>query len=136
MKQLRVLWTFLAVASSFPVWADTVGSAAWNGVNWIVCLYLIASTGGFIGLLAGFWSAFSSRSFPKWVTCFAALAVVVVSAIYAAGFIFTRTAGVPLSEPIYFGSFHPPILVLYAAAILCCLVEALLYFPGGRRLEA
>jgi ABC-type branched-subunit amino acid transport system permease subunit len=127
---LRILWTFLALASSLPVLADTLGSAAWNGVNFVVCLYLIASAGGSIGLLAGFYSAFSHGRVLKWITCVAALAVVSVSAIYAAGFVFGRTAGVPLSDPMYFGSFHAPTLLLYAIAIFCCLVEALLYLPG------
>ncbi len=133
---LRVMWTFLAVGSSLPVLAETLGSAAWNGVNWVVWLYLIASAGGSIGLVAGFCSAFSQRRVLKWITCVAALAVVSVSAIYAAGFIFNRTAGVPLSDPIYFGSFHAPILLLYAVAILVCLVETLLYLPGHRKLAA
>ena len=132
----RVLWTFLAVVSSFPVLAVTVGSAAWNGVNFVVCLYLIASVGGTICLLAGFCSASSQRKFLRWVTCVGALAVTTLSAIYAAGFVFGRTDGVPLNSPIYFGHFHAPILFLYAVAILCCLVEALLYIPGNRVPEA
>ena len=99
-----------------------------------MCLYLIASVGGSIGLLAGFCSAFSHSKVFKWITCVAALAVVSVTAIYAEGFIFGRAAEVPLSDPMYFGSFHAPILLLYAAAILCCLVEALLYFPAERKL--
>jgi hypothetical protein len=127
---LRVVWTFLAVGSSLPILAYTVGSAAWNGVNWVVWLYLIASAGGSIGLLAGFCSAFSRSTGLKWITCVAALAVVLVSAIYAAGFTFGRTAGMPLNDPMYFGSFHAPILLLYANAVLCCLAEAMLYFPA------
>jgi len=132
---LRVLWTSLAVLSSLPVLADTLGSAVWNGANFVVCLYLIASVGGTICLLAGFCSAYSQKTLLRWITCVGALAVVSVSAIYAAGFAFGRTAGVPLSDPMYFGSFHAPILLLYAAAIFCCLVEALLYRPGRRKLE-
>src|SRR5689334_20918820 len=51
-RLLRVLWTLLAAVSSLPVLFDTVGSAAWNGVNFVVCLYLIASVAGTIGLFA------------------------------------------------------------------------------------
>ena len=133
---LRMAWTFLAVMSSLPVWGETVGSAAWNGVNWIVCLYLIASTGGCVGLLAGFCSAFSHRRIFKWITFVAALAVLSLSAIYAFNFIFSRTPGVPLGDPMYFtifsGTFHAPILLLYSIAIFSCLVEALLYVPSQR----
>ena len=136
MKSLRVLWTFLGIVSSFPVLADTLGSAAWNGVSWVGWLYLIGSAGGSIALFAGFYSAFSPRRTLQWITCVAALAVVSVSAVYAAGFILGRTAGVPLSDPIYFGRFHAPILLLYMAAILCCSVEALLYFPSRKGLAA
>jgi hypothetical protein len=136
---LRMAWTFLAVMSSLPVWGETLGSAAWNGMNWIVCLYLIVSTGGSVGLLAGFCSAFSPRRIFKWITFVAALAVLSLSAIYAFGFIFRRTPGIPLGDPMYFtifvGTFHAPILLLYAVAIFSCLVEALLYVPGPREPE-
>ena len=132
---LRVLCTLLAAISSFPVLAFTVGSAAWNGVNFVVCLYLIASVAGTVGLVAGFCSAFSQRRLLEWITCVSALAIVALSAIYAAGFIFGRTPGVPLSDPIYFGRFHAPILLLYGVAFLCCLIEALLYFPHDKKLQ-
>jgi|SRR5271165_6228404 len=133
---LQVLWTLLAVVSSLPVLAETAGSAAFNGVNFIVCLYLVAAAAGAIGLVAGFVSAFSQRRLLEWITCISALAIVALSAIYAAGFIFGRTAGVPLSDPMYFGRFHVPILVLYGVAFLCCLIEALLYFPHDRKQQA
>jgi hypothetical protein len=61
---LRVLWTLLAVVSSYPVLGVTTGSAAWNGVNFAVCLYLIASAVGSIwptfGALFGVLSAEAS----------------------------------------------------------------------------
>jgi ABC-type branched-subunit amino acid transport system permease subunit len=118
------------------VLGDTLGSAAWNGVNLVVCLYLIASIGGTIGLLAGFFSAFSTRKIFKWITCVSALAMMILSGVYAAGFIFGRTEGVPLSAPFYFGRFPTPILLFYAIAILFCLVEALLYLPSKIKLGA
>lgn len=132
---LRVLWTILAAVSSLPVLFNTVGSAAWNGVNFVVCLYLIASVAGTVGLFAGFWSAFSQRRLLEWITCVSALAIVVLSAIYAAGFIFERTPGIPLNDPMYFGRFHAPILMLYCVAFLFCVFEALLYFPRDRTLR-
>ena len=115
--------------------AYTIGSAAWNGINWVVQFYLIASIGGSAGLLAGFYSPFSQRRILQWITSVGALAIASVSAVYAAGLIFGRAAGVPLNDPIYFGNFHAPVLSLYAAAILCCLVEVLLYFPRGIRMD-
>jgi hypothetical protein len=133
---LRVLWTLLAVVSSYPVLGVTIGSAAWNGINFAVCLYLIASAVAPFGLLSGLCSAFSQRRLLEWITCGGALVIVVLSAIYAAGFIFGRTPVVPLSDPMYFGRFDAPILLLYGFAFLCCLIEALLYFPGNRKLEA
>ena len=133
---LRVVWTFLAVGSSLPVLADTLGSAAWNGVNWVVWLYLIASAGGSIGLVAGFCSAFSQRRVLKWITCVAALAVVSVSAILRCRIYLQSHGRGALSDPMYFGTFHAPMLLLYAVAILCCMVEALLYLPGHRELAA
>jgi hypothetical protein len=139
MKPLRVVWTFVAVGSSFPILGLTLGLAAWNGVNWAVCLYLIASAGGFIGLLAGFRSAFSARKILRWITCVSALAIISVSVIYASGFIFGRAAGVPLGYTMYSGGsqarLQAPVLAVYAVAILCCLIEALLYIPCDRKLK-
>jgi hypothetical protein len=134
----RLLWTLLAATSSLLIFADTLGDAAWNGLNFVMCLYLAASVAGSIGIVVGFCSAFSQRRSLEWITCVSALVVAGLIAIYAAGFIFGRTSGVPLNDPIYFGHsghFHAPILLLYAAAFLCCLVEARLYFPRPRKLE-
>jgi hypothetical protein len=126
-------WTLLSVASAYPIWALTVGSAAWNGVNFAVCVYLIASTGGILGLLAGFWSAFSPRRVPSWTTSASAAAIACLSLVYTAGFIFARDPGVPWNDPFYLGIIHAPLIAFYAAGFVCCSLEALIYFPRIRK---
>ena len=50
-------------------------------------------------------------------------------------FLFERTPGIPLNDPMYFGRFHAPILMLYGVAFLLCVFEALLYLPRDRKLQ-
>jgi hypothetical protein len=131
---LSVLWTLLSLASAFFIFADALGTAAWCGVNFAGGLYLVLSAGGFLGLFTGFFSAFSRRRVIAWITCSSSLAIATLSAIFALGFILGRTAGVPLSDPIFMGRFSAPILSLYGVAFVCCSVEAALYFPKTRKL--
>jgi hypothetical protein len=124
---LSAVWTFLALAAAFPILADCVGTAAWNGVNVAVALYLLLSIGGFLGLIAGFIAAFSRNRLFAWITCISALAFVALSIVFATGFLCCRTPGVPLTDPMYFGRLHIPVIALDGAAFIVCSVEALLF---------
>jgi hypothetical protein len=106
-----------------------LGGAAWNGVNFAVGLYLFLSIGGFLGLFVGLFAAFSSKKPLAWITCASAAAIAVVSAILACGFLFDRVRGVPLNGSIQVGSFPSPIIFLYGLALICCSIEAFIYFP-------
>ena len=132
----RVLWTLLSLASAFPILGIAIGSAAWSGVNFVVAVYLFLSIGGFVGLLAGLCVAFSPNRPFAWVTSISAAAITAVSAIFAYGFVFDRAREVPWNNPIFIGGFHTPILSLYGIALVCCSIEALLYFPGAKRIKA
>ena len=123
---LFAFWTILALASAFPILADCLGTAAWNGVNLAVAFYLVLSIGGFLGLLAGFIAAFSHKRLFAWITCASAVGIVALSIVFASGFLCCRTPGVPLTDPMYFGRLHLPILALDGAAGVVCSVEALL----------
>jgi ABC-type branched-subunit amino acid transport system permease subunit len=112
-----------------------LGTAAWNGVNFAVGLYLVLAVGGFVGLFVGLFAAFSSKRPLAWITCVSAGAIAALSAILTFGFLFDPARGVPLSSEILIGSFHPPIIFLYGAAFVCCSIEAALYFPKTRRMQ-
>jgi hypothetical protein len=109
-------WTFLSLASAFLIWALTIAAAAWNGANFAVWSYLITSTLGTIGLLAGFF-ALSRRKIFNWITLISAIAIATLSVIYAAEFIINRAPRVPLNDPL---------IAIYAGALLCCSMRALL----------
>jgi hypothetical protein len=127
------LWTIVSLAFAFFILTDNLGYAAWNGVNFVMCLYLLLSAAAFLGLFAGLRAAVSQRRLSAWVTCVSALVIAGLSALFACSFIFSRTPGVPLSYPIFIGSFHAPLILLYWLAFFCCVTEALLFLPKTRK---
>jgi hypothetical protein len=126
-SKLSKVWTLLSLTSALPILAVCLGSAAWNGVNFAVALYLLLSIAGVTGLFAGFFAATSRNKLLAWITCASASAIVALSFVFAYSFLCCRTAGVPLSDPLYFGRLHVPLIVLYGAAFLFCSIEALLF---------
>ncbi len=131
-RLFQIVWTLLSLASAFLIWALTVASAAWNGVNLAVGLYLITSSAGTLGLLAGLCTGSSRARLFDWMNCFSATAMALLSTIYLAGFIFDRDPGVPIGDVIYVNGVPSPLIVIYAAAIIFCSVQALL---SARRLR-
>ena len=99
---LYSICTLLALVSSFPIWCLVVGGAAWNGVNLVVIVYLLLSTGGLLGLLAGFPAAFIAKRVLAWVTVISATSIALVAAIFAWGFWVSRDRGVPFNSPFFF----------------------------------
>ena len=65
---LRVPWTLFSLASAFFILVDNLSYAGWNGVNFVLGLYLVLSLGGFLGMFAGFVSAFSRKTVFAWIT--------------------------------------------------------------------
>jgi hypothetical protein len=126
---LRSFWTLVSLASSVLILGMVVGLAAWSGINFAVGLYLFFSFGGTIGLFAGFLAAFSTKRLVSWITCVSALAVAGVSGFLGLGFLFYRPPGVPLNSPIFIGGLSVPLLLVYCVALVCCIIEAFLYFP-------
>lgn len=130
---VRIVWTIASIAAALPILGLTLASAAWNGVNLAVWLCLIAGGAGVLGLIAGFCSAFSNGRFWAWTTISGAVLIALLSAIYAGGFVFSRSPETPLGDPVSVGVIHAPLLAFYAVAFFCCSVEAALYFPRTRR---
>jgi len=132
-----LLWTLVAFASSLPILAIALGTAAWNGVNFAVGLYLFLSAAGSLCVLAGVFAAFFQGSiFPR-IACISASVIAGLSAFFGLWFIFGRGYGVPLDEPFFFaGSARVPLLVIYSFAFFCSAVEVLLYLPETKRRES
>jgi hypothetical protein len=126
---ISFLWTLLSLASSLPILAMVLGSAAWNGVNFAVGSYLFLSAGGVAGLLVGFVAAFSRKKLLGWITCVSAGTIAGLSALFACSLLLDRSRGVPLSGPVIIGGVHASMIVFYGVAFVCCCLEALLYFP-------
>jgi len=130
----RVSWTLLSLASSYPIFGLAVGTAVWGCVNFVAGLYLFLSVGGIVGLLVGFFAAFSHKRLLCWVTCVSAGAIASLSAVFAYGFFVERASGVPLNNPVHYWGIHAPIILFCGAAFVFCSIEALIYFPGTQRL--
>lgn len=132
---LRLIWTLISLGPAYLILAFTLGSAAWNGVNLIVGLYLLSSGVGVVGLLFGLWASFSDRRFPAVITIIGATCIAALSVVYAGGFIIERTPGVPLNSPIGVGKIHLPLLAFYGIAFLCCSAEILLFVSRTMRAD-
>jgi hypothetical protein len=132
---LSKVWTLLSFTSALPILAVCLGSAAWNGVNFAVALYLLLAVAGVTGLLVGFLAATSRNRLLAWITCASASAIVALSIVFAYSFLCCRTPGTPLNDPLYFGRLHVPLIVLYGAAFLFCSIEALLFILKITRQE-
>jgi hypothetical protein len=114
--------TFVAFLSALPILADIVGTAAWNSVNFAVAVYLALAFFGTIGLLTGTVTGFFKKPIFAWMTGLSAAAIFCLSLLFLLSFLFSRTEGVPLSDPLIFGSIQTPIIVFYGFAMLCCSV--------------
>lgn len=126
---LSLLWTLLSFASSLLILADVLGDTAWNGINFALGLYLLLSTAGSLGLLAGAIAVFSRKAFFAWITCISAATIAGLGALFSLGFIFGRDSQVPLNDAVHYGHVAISVLALYAAAFVCCSVEILVCFP-------
>jgi hypothetical protein len=128
-RLLRVGWTILTLVCSLPILGLTFGTAAWNGVNFAVSLYLVASCLGWIGLLAGTCAVFSSRRLFWWITFVGAMLIAGTGIVYAVGFLWSRDPSDPWNSPFEFATIRAPLLLFYFIAISVCSLEAWIYSP-------
>lgn len=129
-----LVWTLITFASSLLLLGLTLGDAAWNGINFVLGLYLFLNCAGSLGLIFGCFAAYSEKRALARIAFFGASVVAGLSTIFALGFIFGRTSGVPLNDPFYFfGVVKVPILGFYAFVAACGAIEAVLYFPKTKK---
>jgi hypothetical protein len=123
----KLLWgvlMFLGFLSSVPILMETLGNAAWNGVNIPMALYLLIATLGFFGLLTSLVTIRSRKSVFLWIAASSAIAVGGLSLLFLGGFVFSRTPGVPLMDPFIIAGVPMPIIGYYGFAVACCSVLA------------
>jgi hypothetical protein len=123
-KLLGGVFMFLAFMSSVPILMETLGSAAWNGVNFAMAVYLFLAVLGFLGLLISLVATSSGKSVFLWIAASSAIVVGGLSLVYLGGFLFSRTPGVPLMDPLIIAGVPIPIIAYYGFALVCCLVVA------------
>ncbi len=137
-RVFRAFWTLLSIVSAFPIWASAAVSYAMNGDTLSTRSFLFVSSASFLGLFAGFWSTSSQKKTSSWITFGSAAAIVVLVLIYAVGS-FTREPSVPWNQQVSLGfgtGLMVPLIVIYAFALNCCLVEALLHYPRSSAPES
>jgi hypothetical protein len=132
----QVAWTLLALVGGLIVLAITTGTAAWNGVNLAVALYLFLSFAGSIGLLVGTLTAFSKKAIFAWMTGLSAFAITCLTFVFLFGFLFGRLPEVPLGEKIEILGLHAPLLVFYCFSLVTCSIALLLSSLKLRQLNA
>lgn len=124
-----VAWTLVSAISAIYILLDNLSYAAWNGINFVMALYLFTSVAAVIGLTAGFWSIFSCRRILARAVCVSGFAVMCLTALDICGFIFGRAPELPFSSPVYFAGFSVPVLATYVVPFVCCFIEALIFIP-------
>jgi hypothetical protein len=112
--------TFLGFLSALPLLAMIGGTAAWNGFNLAVALYIFFGCAGALGLLIGAIGIFSERIVFAWIADTGAVLIACIGLLFLGGFLFGRDKSVPLDSPIYFGGIRAPIVALYCSAVLIC----------------
>lgn len=132
LRYFYAAWTAIAATSAVPIFFDTLGTAAWNGVNFAMAIYLFVSAAGLLAILAGFCAAFSGKALFHWVSFIGSVSIALLSLTFAASFILSRTPGVPLNDWYEIFGIKAPILAFYATAFGCCSVQALVQFSNGR----
>ena len=123
----KLLWgvlTFLGFLSSVPILMETLGNAAWNGVNFAMALYLLIATIGFFGLLTSLVTIRSRKSVFLWIAASSAIAVGGLSLLFLGSFVLSRTRGVPLMDSFIIASVPMPVIAYYGFAVACCSVLA------------
>ena len=119
-KPLRGTLIFLAFVSSVLILMVTLGDAAWNGVNLVMGLYLLLATLGFLGLLISLIAIGSGKSVFLWVAASSATAIGGLSLLFLGGFLFARTPGVPLMNPLIIAGVPIPLIAYFGFVLVCC----------------
>jgi hypothetical protein len=125
----------LALAGAWIILGDNLGYAAWNGVNFVMTLYLVFSFAGFAGLIVALIKWSSTRLRFAWIAGLSAFAIVCEALIFVAGFVYGRDASLPINSPVEMFGIRCPLLALYGFSIFSCSVQMALSIFRYRQLK-
>ena len=129
-RVLKKIWTIVAIVSAVPILGDVLGTAAWNGVNFVMAAYLFVSSAGLLALIASLYSPWSHSAVFRWITWSGAVGIACLGLVFSAGFAFGRDPEVPWNSSMGIGPVEIPLLALYGFAVASCGIQAVLQFPN------
>lgn len=112
--------TFLGFVSALPLLTMIGGTAAWNGINLAVALYILFGCAGALGLLIGAVGVFSGRIVFAWIADAGAVFIACIGLICLSGFLFSRDKSVASDSSIYIAGIKAPLVAVYCSSVLIC----------------
>ncbi len=132
---IQAVWMLFPLAGGLIILADALGDAAWNGVNFVMFLYLLLPLVGSVGLIAALAGAISKRPVFAWIGGLSAFAIACVALVFLLGFLFRRDPNLPINESVEMFGIHAPLLLLYGLPIAVCSMQVLLSILKYRQLK-
>src|ERR1700733_6849262 len=106
----QAMWRVLTLVAASIILGLTLGSAAWNGVNFVMAMYLLFSLSAFVGLVVALIMWSSNKPLFVWISGLSALVVALGASIFSLGFLHGRDTSVPLNDPIEIFGINGPLL--------------------------
>ncbi len=131
----QAAWTLLALAGGLIILFFSLASAAWNGVNFVMAIYLILPFAGSLGLFTVLIMSTSKKLSIVWIAGLSALAITCVALIFLLGFVFGRDRSLPLNNSVEMFGIHAPLLVFYGFSMFSCSIQFLLSLFKHRQLK-
>lgn len=127
---LKTIWTLVAIVSAIAVLLDVLGTAAWNGVNFAIVVYLFVSSAGVLALVASLCPPCLRKAVFRWIIWSGAVGIACMGLVFIAGFVFGRDPSVPWNSALKIGAIKIPYLAFYGFVIVSCLIQAVVQFPN------
>jgi cytochrome c biogenesis protein CcdA len=122
----QIIWALLAAISALGVLLDNLGYAAWNGINFVMGLYIGFSVVGFIGLIIGIFMASSQRAIFVWIIGLSAGVIGCLALMDLYGFVFHRAPELPLTQNMWLAGIPIPIIASDAFPVIACSMQILI----------
>jgi hypothetical protein len=132
---LQAIWMLLALAGGLIILGDSLGYAAWNGVNFVMVIYLVLALAGSMGLVAALTRSTSRKPLFTWIGGLSAFAIACVALVFLLGFLFRRDSSLPLNEEAAMFGIHAPLVAFYGFSICSCSIQTLLSIFKYRQLK-
>lgn len=133
---LQAICMLLALAGGLIILGDVLSYEAWNGVNFVMVIYLILPLVACAGLAAALTRPASRRPLFTGIAGLSAFAITCVALIFLLGFIFGRDRNIPLNERVEMFGMSAPLLAFYGFSICSGSFLTLLAIFKYRQLKA